>query len=267
MLLIPNHLQEKELLERKQKQLRERRDREKKREEEEEEARRRAALRIQSGGLDDSSKKKKKRNKKKKGSFDGTEADMGLPDIPDAPSGTFPASQLPDTTLIDTAQGSSPADTTDESRASINRKDVVMLESTDQLFNQLLMMGFTEDNCYAAAQKFGRNLEAALTWLCDRPNGGMPTSKSGPDSNLGRVHDPSVVRASTDAPPDAKPAQSVPSSSKKTSDHNEQLRRINRIWNQNQLHKRVEEEKRAETERRAEIEKLKSSIPNARCVL
>ena len=120
------------------------------------------------------------------------------------------------------------------------------LISRDEMLENLMNMGFPEADCMAAIVACGTNIDRAISWLCERPT--PSTQNSNP----------------TNAPP-AKPASAASQTPKpaavvtKEKDHKEELRRINKAWNQ----KAAEDElRRQEQERKAkEAAKQQAALP------
>ena len=125
---------------------------------------------------------------------------------------------------------------------------VVDVASRDELVDHLLAMGFPEADCLTAISLYGKDLDRALSWLCDRPPV-APTQSA--TATGGSNTTPSITAAVTST---VNPRQDVSGSGistqssaqksealrlQKERDHKEELRRINRAWNQ-----KAEDEKR-----------------------
>lgn len=147
---------------------------------------------------------------------------------------------------------------------------VVDVASRDELVNHLLAMGFQESDCLAAISLYGKDLDKSLSWLCDNPmvpKGCLNSSdiisssstSGGTSGNNGvcnyrnvnlAVHVPIAANISKPKNIKASSQSTVQIATQLNSDNEairlqketdlkEELRRINRAWNQ-----KAEEEKR-----------------------
>lgn len=122
------------------------------------------------------------------------------------------------------------------------------LISRDEMLENLINMGFPEADCMAAIVACGTNIDRAISWLCERPNLSAPNSSHA--SAQAKVASTQVQTSKT-----ANSVAAVPKEKEK--DHKEELRRINKAWNQ----KAEDELKRQEQERKAkEIAKQQISM-------
>jgi hypothetical protein len=125
---------------------------------------------------------------------------------------------------------------------------VVDVASRDELVDHLLAMGFPEADCLTAISLYGKDLDRALSWLCDRP----PVTPTQSATVIGASSATPAVTAAVAST--LNPRQEVSGSGittqssaqksealrlQKEKDHKEELRRINRAWNQ-----KAEDEKR-----------------------
>ena len=133
---------------------------------------------------------------------------------------------------------------------------VVDVASRDELVDHLLAMGFPEPDCLAAISLYGRDLDRALSWLCDRPSvppsgsatGGAtpgnadlnsngssrPISRDEASSSIGAGSAVSQVSGCTVGSTNTESMRV-----QKEKDLKEELRRINRAWN-----RKAEDEKK-----------------------
>jgi hypothetical protein len=146
--------------------------------------------------------------------------------------------------------------------------------SRDELLEHLLAMGFPESDCLTALTVCGKDLDAAITWLCENPPGTQPPpakviSASAPthptEKTGGKAeHTPSKVTAPpTKAPAPVQPPAVVQTTAEanaklqKEKDLKEEMRRINRAWNA----KAEDEKKKIELERvQKEAEKQRELV-------
>ena len=128
---------------------------------------------------------------------------------------------------------------------------VVDVASRDELVDHLLAMGFPEPDCLAAISLYGRDLDRALSWLCDRPS--VPPGGSAVAGNQGNNDSNSSGSSRDEALNSAGVGGTLSSASgsavgslntesmrvQKEKDLKEELRRINRAWN-----RKAEDEKK-----------------------
>lgn len=118
----------------------------------------------------------------------------------------------------------------------------VVVASRDELVDHLLAMGFPEADCLSAISLYGKDLDRALSWLCDRPatpvNGSSSSSHSG--NNSGGKALKGTESAKSVGPSSVSSAYNLELlKTQKEALHKEESRRINRAWNL-----KAEEEKR-----------------------
>mmetsp|Transcript_13450 Transcript_13450/g.22055 ORF Transcript_13450/g.22055 Transcript_13450/m.22055 type:complete len:1327 (+) Transcript_13450:42-4022(+) len=253
---------DRELLERKQRQLKEKQDKLR----EEEEAR--AAALLEDKASSSKSKKKKKKDKKKN-------AEETASTSSDQKSSHVSASDVV-TAAIHNAPTSSRSSTTQEQKSSNVTTTQAEVTSRDELVDHLLAMGFAEADCLQAILACGLDVDRAISWLCERPLPPTPVAKTAQSSSSSSSHSsqskdlsgskkntsPSASvqsSAATSGPPLSGPSTSTypPDSeltpaqkAQKDKDHKEELRRINREWNARVPQQRAEEEKKkAEADR------------------
>ena len=112
-----------------------------------------------------------------------------------------------------------------------SRVTVVDVASRDELVDHLLAMGFDESDCFSAVSLFGRDLDRSLSWLCDRPaiksdvddpSGSLTASSRGQSTpnNAGAGDGSDGANTLTDS-----------SSTQRDNDLPSQLRSVNRAWN------------------------------------
>ena len=128
---------------------------------------------------------------------------------------------------------------------------MVDVASRDELVDHLLAMGFPEPDCLAAISLYGRDLDRALSWLCDRPSvppGGsaMAGNQGNNDSNSsGSSRDEALNSTGVGGTLSSASGSAVGSLNtesmrvQKEKDLKEELRRINRAWN-----RKAEDEKK-----------------------
>jgi hypothetical protein len=139
---------------------------------------------------------------------------------------------------------------------------VVDVASRDELVNHLLAMGFQESDCLAAISLYGKDLDKSLSWLCDNPmvpkgclsssdvikssgvGGGATSGSNCVVSHNANMSANVPIAASTSTPKTKASTQSTAQIAaqinfdneairlQKETDHKEELRRINRAWNQ-----------------------------------
>lgn len=133
---------------------------------------------------------------------------------------------------------------------------VVDVASRDELVDHLLAMGFPEPDCLAAISLYGRDLDRALSWLCDRPSvppsgtatggatpGNTDLNSSGSSRTISR--DEASSSAGAGSAVSSVAGSTVGSTNtesmrvQKEKDLKEELRRINRAWN-----RKAEDEKK-----------------------
>ena len=126
-----------------------------------------------------------------------------------------------------------------------NKVTVVNVASRDELVDHLLAMGFAESDCFSAISLFGKDLDRALSWLCDRPTQSVDNDVSTVGTRHARSSPLTGGNSSS-----ANASVSVGGSSgsaaltadgacptadavqlQKEKDHREELRRVNRAWN------------------------------------
>ena len=132
---------------------------------------------------------------------------------------------------------------------------VVDVASRDELVDHLLAMGFAESDCLSAISLYGKDLDQALSWLCDRPakstennchslsHGLKSTSSSSHNSSnhskqSGNNNNNNSNSSNSNNGTSSTSVTDNPSNSQienmrlqKEKDHKEELRRINRAWN------------------------------------
>jgi Ankyrin repeats (3 copies) len=120
---------------------------------------------------------------------------------------------------------------------SINESEkvtVVDVASRDEMLNHLLAMGFAEVDCFSAITLFGKDLDRALSWLCDRP---AKTSESDSTSvSVRSITSSTHTHTTSGSTVTSSAADSVTQLAEanrlqKEKDHKEELRRVNRAWN------------------------------------
>ena len=99
---------------------------------------------------------------------------------------------------------------------------VVDVASRDELVDHLLAMGFQEADCLSAISLYGKDVDKALSWLCDRP--AVPEVSSSSSSTAG-------VKPGAVSDDSASASQIEAVRLQKEKDHKEELRRVNRAWN------------------------------------
>jgi hypothetical protein len=132
---------------------------------------------------------------------------------------------------------------------------VVDVASRDELVDHLLAMGFAESDCLAAISLYGKDLDRSLSWLCDKPAKtlvppvfspkgtdtynvtSLPFVSGNMNVSIG-TSGPSLISAGNVSLSNST-AQNESIGLQKEKDHKEELRRINRAWNQ-----KAEDEKR-----------------------
>ena len=133
---------------------------------------------------------------------------------------------------------------------------VVDVASRDELVDHLLAMGFPEPDCLAAISLYGRDLDRALSWLCDRPSvppsgsatggatpGNTDLNSSGSSRAISR--DEALSSTGVGSAVSSVAGCAVGSTNtesmrvQKEKDLKEELRRINRAWN-----RKAEDEKK-----------------------
>jgi Ankyrin repeats (3 copies) len=133
---------------------------------------------------------------------------------------------------------------------------VVDVASRDELVDHLLAMGFPEPDCLAAISLYGRDLDRALSWLCDRPSvppsgsatggatpGNTDLNSSGSSRTISRDEGSSSAgvgnAVSSVAGCTVGSTNTESMRVQKEKDLKEELRRINRAWN-----RKAEDEKK-----------------------
>lgn len=131
---------------------------------------------------------------------------------------------------------------------TINAQAEMSVSSRDEMVDRLLAMGFRESDCLNAISLYGTDVDQAISWLCERPAVSTPTAAAPArplEAETSKAAEPvpaaapmtlAAAMAAGAAMSSARPA---PSSSAKLQKEKEELRRINRAWNQ-----KAEEEKR-----------------------
>ena len=128
-----------------------------------------------------------------------------------------------------------------DQNSSAGKVTVVDVASRDELVDHLLAMGFAESDCLSAISLYGKDLDRALSWLCDRP-----ADSANKDSNSHGVKSSSISiqnnnnsnkQSGNSASTSSSNSDSSSSSQienirlQKEKDHKEELRRVNRAWN------------------------------------
>ena len=159
-------------------------------------------------------------------------------------------------------------------RVGLSEAAVVDVASRDELVHHLLAMGFSEPDCLAAIALYGKDMDRALSWLCERPPSNSvstsntdtaallastnPSSHSHSASSTHKslahsMHtvkrDPDVVAAAVAQSQQSSLHNAISMSAEqlaRVQKEKEELRRINRAWNQ----KAEDEKRKAEAERK-----------------
>jgi hypothetical protein len=115
------------------------------------------------------------------------------------------------------------------------------------LCRHLMAMGFAEADCIAAVDACGANVEAAISWICDRPKGNVsrPTPETPMDATVKASLAPSLSGAPQPSSGAPKPSvQEEEALALKLQREREKLREINRKWNAKVPQQRAEEERK-----------------------
>ena len=154
-------------------------------------------------------------------------------------------------------------------RVGLSEAAVVDVASRDELVHHLLAMGFSEPDCLAAIALYGKDMDRALSWLCERPpSNSVPTSNTDTAALLASTNPHSASsthktlaqsmhavkkEAEVAAAAVAQSQQSTLPTATMSAEQlarvqkeKEELRRINRAWNQ----KAEDEKRKAEAERK-----------------
>jgi ankyrin repeat protein len=119
-------------------------------------------------------------------------------------------------------------------------------DARKDLCRHLMSMGFAESDCVAAIDACGANVEAAISWICDRPKGGgvsRPTPETSLEANVKASLAPSLSAPQSSAA--QKPTvQEEEALALKLQREKEKLREINRKWNAKVPQQRAEEERK-----------------------
>ena len=154
-----------------------------------------------------------------------------------------------------------------EPKQTIDPIAEMSVSSRDELVDRLLAMGFLEADCLQAISLYGTDTDQAISWLCERPavvtptttttGTGNPTTtpmKSSKDHKISAHSTDKKIHSTTTTTPSTKQSsssttssstavtssqQNAISSAQKLQREKEELRRINRAWNQ-----KAEDEKR-----------------------
>ena len=155
-----------------------------------------------------------------------------------------------------------------EPKQTIDPIAEMSVSSRDELVDRLLAMGFLEADCLQAISLYGTDTDQAISWLCERPAVVTPTTtttttgnatttpmKSSKDHKISahstdkKIHSTttpstkqsssSTTSSSTAATSSQQMGNNAISSAQKLQREKEELRRINRAWNQ-----KAEDEKR-----------------------
>lgn len=120
------------------------------------------------------------------------------------------------------------------------------VKSRDDLISHLLNMGFPESECLAAISSCGLNVDDAISWLCDRPNGVLNHAQAKSKSTTSESKE--IKKVVSGKPPQPPPSntQEIDAQLKyqKDKEHKEEQRRINRAWNARVPQQRAEEERK-----------------------
>jgi Ankyrin repeats (3 copies) len=109
---------------------------------------------------------------------------------------------------------------------------VVDVASRDELLNHLLAMGFAEVDCFSAISLFGRDLDRALSWLCDRPTQTNESECTSVRSVASSTHTHTTSGTTVASSVVDNVTQLAETNRlQKEKDHKEELRRVNRAWN------------------------------------
>jgi len=123
--------------------------------------------------------------------------------------------------------------------------------SRDELVGNLISMGFAESDCVAAVIACGKDVDRAISWLCERSDKQPEDTPSKPQATVEVETTYSIKQKIID----------VAAKAKRDQESKEQLRRINRAWNA----KAEEEKRRADVERRRkEVERLQQQHSTAK---
>ena len=157
-------------------------------------------------------------------------------------------------------------------RVGLSEAAVVDVASRDELVHHLLAMGFSEPDCLAAIALYGKDMDRALSWLCERPPSDSVSTSNTDTAALLASTNPSfhthsassthktlaqsmqTVKKEADIVASAAgQSQSSLSTANMSAEQlarvqkeKEELRRINRAWNQ----KAEDEKRKAEAERK-----------------
>lgn len=115
------------------------------------------------------------------------------------------------------------------------------------LCRHLMSMGFAESDCNAAIDACGANVEAAISWICDRPK--QNAVRSVPETPIEAAIIKASLAPSLSVPPQPTAAAKSPASEEealalKLQREREKLREINRKWNAKVPQQRAEEERK-----------------------
>lgn len=124
-----------------------------------------------------------------------------------------------------------------ETLLTVNASDsgkvtVVDVASRDELLDHLLAMGFAEVDCFSAISLFGKDLDRALSWLCDRPAQTGESDSASSKSAVSSTHTHTTSSSTTvSSASDSATQLAEANRLQKEKDHKEELRRVNRAWN------------------------------------
>lgn len=119
------------------------------------------------------------------------------------------------------------------------------VKSRDDLLSYLLTMGFPESECLAAISSCGLNVDDAISWLCDRPNGLSNHAPGKTKSNISETKEiKKVPNGKPPQPPSTLQETDIQLKYQKDKEHKEEQRRINRAWNARVPQQRAEEERK-----------------------
>ena len=128
-----------------------------------------------------------------------------------------------------------------ELNSSAGKVTVVDVASRDELVDHLLAMGFAESDCLSAISLYGKDLDRALSWLCDHPadstdkdilSHSVKSSSTLTQSNTNSNKQSSSSASTTVTTSDSLSSTQVENIRlQKEKDHKEELRRVNRAWN------------------------------------
>jgi hypothetical protein len=105
--------------------------------------------------------------KKKKKGPESKKKESGASSIVSSKAEPVTSTTPPPAAVEDHSASPSPSPTT--TGVTLHSGAIISFASHDEMMDNLLAMGFQESDCLQAIQRYGTDLDSAISWLCERP--------------------------------------------------------------------------------------------------